>query len=39
MNIKYERNIDNMNGMIHTGYLCLKSDDLSADSRLLNNID
>ncbi|CAF3379342.1 unnamed protein product [Rotaria sp. Silwood1] len=38
-NLKYERNINNTNGMIHTGYLRLKNDDLSDDSRLLNDID
>ncbi|CAF2380565.1 unnamed protein product [Rotaria sp. Silwood2] len=39
LNLKYERNIDNTNGMINTGYLRLKNDDLSDDSRLLNDID
>ncbi|CAF1043904.1 unnamed protein product [Rotaria sordida] len=39
LNLKYERNIDNTNGMIHTEYLRLKNDDLSDDSRLLNDID
>ncbi|CAF5195317.1 unnamed protein product [Rotaria magnacalcarata] len=38
-NLKYESNIDNMNGMNNTGYLRIKTDDLNDDSRLLNNID
>ncbi len=41
-NIRYERSIagtDNTNGMLHTGYLRLKNDDLSDDTRLLNDID
>lgn len=34
-----ETNLDNPNGMIHSGYLRLKNDDLSDDTRLLNDID
>jgi len=41
-NVKYERSIadiDHTNGMLHTAYLRLKNDDLSDDTRLLNDID
>jgi hypothetical protein len=41
-NVRYERsfaNIDNTNGMLHTACLRLKNDDLSDDTRLLNDID
>lgn len=38
-NLRYERNLDSPNGMIHSGYLRLKNDDLSDDTRLLNDID
>ncbi len=41
-NVRYERSIadiDNTNGMLHTAYLCLKNDDFSDDTRLLNDID
>ena len=37
--LRYERNLDSPNGMIHSGYLRLKNDDLSDDTRLLNDID
>lgn len=41
-NVRYERsiaNIDNTNGMLHPAYLRLRNDDLSDDTRLLNDID
>ena len=38
-NVRYERGIDSPNGMLHTAYLRLKNDDLSDDTRLLNDID
>jgi hypothetical protein len=38
-NVRYERNIDDMNGMLNTAYLRLKNDDPSDDTRLLNDID
>ena len=38
-NVRYERSIDNTNGMLNTAYLRLKNDDLNDDTRLLNDID
>ncbi len=41
-NVRYERNmtgLDSTTGMPHTAYLRLKTDDLSDDTRLLNDID
>ena len=38
-NIRYERGIDNPNGILRSAYLRLKTDDLNDDTRLLNDID